>query len=212
MRRFAVNPRHASRGRREGAGATRPSGDATPQRRRAVSPDRGASPMFRGDRAIGTPVDFSDFDPRLLRLTYASRAVEGLTRADLHAIAAEAQRRNRKLGITGLLLYVDSDFLQVLEGPGAAVERLYEMIEKDPRNKWVTRLSTERILRRAFEDWSMGCFEVGLDEMDEELFFVIDGDAPKVRPRFNGDFTVFLEQFYERNRARGKLPDFARAV
>jgi hypothetical protein len=160
-------------------------------------------------------VALSDIDPRLLRLTYASRAADGLSRDDLSAIAREAQSRNRRLSITGLLLYVDGDFLQVLEGPGSAVEQLFELIEKDPRNKWVTRLSTERILRRAFEDWSMGCFEVGLDEIVEgadEAFFVIDGEAPRVRPRFTGEFTVFLDQFYARNKARGKLPEFARAL
>jgi hypothetical protein len=156
-------------------------------------------------------VDLSDLDPRLLRLTYASRAVDGLTGADLRAIATEAQGRNRKLGVTGLLLYVDGDFLQVLEGPGAAVERIYELIETDPRNKWVTRLSTERILRRAFEGWSMGCFEVGLEQIDQDAFFLLDDEGPKVRPRFTGDFTVFLEQFYARNRARGTLPEFAQA-
>mgnify|MGYP006272522603 CR=1 FL=1 len=160
-------------------------------------------------------MELSDLDPRLLRLTYASRAAEGLSRADLSRIAREAQRRNATLGVTGLLLYVDGDFLQVLEGPGAAVERLYEMIEKDPRNKWVTRLSTERVLRRAFEDWSMGCFEIGLEAIageGEEAFFVIDEQTPRIRPRFTGDFSVFLEQFYARNRARGTLPDFARAL
>ena len=160
-------------------------------------------------------MELSDLDPRLLRLTYASRAAEGLSCADLSAIAREAQSRNAMLGVTGLLLYVDGDFLQVLEGPGGAVERLYEMIEKDARNKWVTRLSTERVLRRAFEDWSMGCFEIGLEEIaleGEEAFFVIDEETPRIRPRFSGEFTVFLEQFYARNRARGKLPEFARAL
>ena len=101
-------------------------------------------------------MDLSDFDPRLLRLTYASRAAEWLSRQDLREIARAAQARNRKLGVTGLLLYVEGDFLQVLEGPAGAVERLYETIENDPRNKWVTRLSTERILRRAFEEWALG--------------------------------------------------------
>jgi hypothetical protein len=156
------------------------------------------------------PVDLSDLDPRLLRLTYASRAADGLTQADLRAIATEAQSRNRALGVTGLLLYVDGDFLQVLEGPGSAVERIYELIESDPRNRWITRLSTERILRRAFEDWSMGCFEVGLEQVDEDAFFLLDDGGPKVRPRFTGDFSIFLEQFYARNRAKGKLPEFAR--
>ncbi len=157
-------------------------------------------------------MDLSTLDPRLLRLTYASRAAEWLTRDDLRAIANSAQKRNRSMGLTGLLLYVDGDFLQVIEGPGAAVEKLYEMIEADPRNQWVTRLATERVLRRAFGDWSMGCFEIGMEQLEGDAFFILDTDAPRVRPRFSGDFTVFLEQFYARNRARGALADFARAM
>ena len=157
-------------------------------------------------------MDLSSLDPRLLRLTYASRAAEWLSRGDLRQIAETAQQRNRALGITGLLLYVEGDFLQVLEGPGSAVESVYAAIETDPRNKWVTRLSTERILRRAFEDWSMGCFEVGLEDIDGESFFILDSAEPRIRPRFTGDFSVFLEQFYARNRARMQLADFARAI
>jgi hypothetical protein len=157
-------------------------------------------------------LDLSSLDPRLLRLTYASRAAEWLSRDDLRQIAETAQARNRRLGLTGLLLYVEGDFLQVLEGPGTAVEQVYEQIEADTRNKWVTRLATERILRRAFEEWSMGCFEVGLDEVDGQSFFILDSDEPRIRPRVSGDFSVFLEQFYTRNRARMTVADFARAL
>lgn len=157
-------------------------------------------------------MDLSDLDPRLLRLTYASRAVEWLSRDDLRAIADSAQKRNRAMGLTGLLLYVGGDFLQIIEGPAQAVEELFEMIANDPRNKWVTRLATERVLRRAFADWSMGCFELGLEQLEGDHFFVLEQDTPRIRPRFSGDFTVFLEQFYDRNRKLGRAPDFAKAV
>jgi hypothetical protein len=157
-------------------------------------------------------VDLSTLDPRLLRLTYASRAVEWLAREDLRDIAASAQRRNRRLGLTGVLLYMNGEFLQVLEGPGPEVEQLFEMIENDPRNKWVTRLSTERVLRRAFGDWAMGCFELAPSALDRAAFIVSDADSDRLRPRFSGDFSVFLDQFYARNRTRGVTPDFAKAV
>ena len=156
-------------------------------------------------------MDLADLDPRLLRLTYASRAADWLTRDDLRAIAASAQRHNRAAGLTGLLLYVAGDFLQVIEGPPDAVEAVFERIETDERNEHVTRLATERILRRAFADWSMGCFEVGLEQLEGDAFFLLDTAAPRVRPRFSGDFSVFLSQFYARNRARGHIGDFAHA-
>lgn len=155
-------------------------------------------------------LELSNLDPRLLRLTYASRAADWVTRDDLRSIAQIAQKRNKERHVTGLLLFVEGDFLQVLEGPPSAVEEIYETIEADPRNKWVTRLAAERVLRRAFEDWSMGCFEVGLEALSgEDSFFVLNAAAPHVRPRFSGDFSVFLDQFYARNRARGRIDDFA---
>lgn len=156
-------------------------------------------------------MDLSDLDPRLLRLTYASRAAEGLDRAALGDIARKAQANNARRGITGLLLHVDGDFLQILEGPGAAIEGMFETIERDPRNRWVTRLATERILRRAFADWSMGCFEIGPEALAGDAFFRFDAEGPRVRPRFTGDFSIFLHQFYARNRARGLVPEFAPA-
>jgi hypothetical protein len=157
-------------------------------------------------------LDLTDLDPRLLRLTYASRAADWLTRADLRDIARTAQTRNRALGVTGLLLHVDGDFLQILEGPAGQVEGLFERIEADPRNRWVTRLATERVLRRAFEDWAMGCFDIDAGSLDDDPFIAFEADPPRLRPRFNGDFSVFLDQFYARNRLRGRAEEFASAV
>lgn len=157
-------------------------------------------------------MDLSTLDPRLLRLTYASRAVEWLSREDLRDIAASAQKRNRALGLTGVLLYVRGEFLQILEGHAEAVEQLFEMIENDPRNRWVTRLATERVLRRAFAEWSMGCFELDPDDIGEDFFITHDAGNRRLRPRFSGDFSVFLDQFYARNLPRGVAPEFARAV
>jgi hypothetical protein len=157
-------------------------------------------------------VDLLDLDPRLLRLTYASRASWPLSREDLSQLAQQARRRNRRLHVTGLLLYMDREFLQVLEGPAAAVEAVFDSIERDPRNMWVTRLSAERVLRRAFGQWAMGCFELRPQTGVEPVLEPCDGgDAPpRVRPRSAGDFSVFLDQFYARNRARGGAPGFAR--
>ncbi len=157
-------------------------------------------------------MELSDLDPRLLRLTYASRAAEWLSRADLRDIARSAQARNRARGVTGLLLHVDGDFLQILEGAAADVEALFERIEQDPRNRWVTRLATERVLRRAFEDWSMGCFDLDAASLDGDPFIAFNADPPRLRPRFKGDFSVFLEQFYARNRMRGRAEEFVSAM
>ena len=45
----------------------------------------------------------------------------------------EARERNQQLGVTGLLLYKDGDFIQLLEGDKATVKALFQdSIRKDP--------------------------------------------------------------------------------
>jgi hypothetical protein len=70
------------------------------------------------------------------------------------------------LGITGLLLYRDGDFLQVLEGDAEAVEKIYDDILKDPRHTGVIRVLKQEIEEREFSDWKMGF--INLDEVNPD--------------------------------------------
>ncbi|MEP7187723.1 MAG: BLUF domain-containing protein, partial [Roseiflexaceae bacterium] len=58
-------------------------------------------------------------------LSYASVAVTPFTSAALQALLLTSRRNNMQLGITGMLLYKDGEFMQVLEGEQAAVQALY---------------------------------------------------------------------------------------
>jgi hypothetical protein len=68
----------------------------------------------------------------------------------------QSREKNTRLGITGLLLYKDGAFMQVLEGEDLCVENLYSTIEKDPRHRACTLLRWEVIKERCFPAWSMG--------------------------------------------------------
>ncbi len=140
-------------------------------------------------------------DQRLMRLVYVSVASRPMGRADLVEIGQTARRKNLANKITGLLLYVEGEFFQVIEGPADHVERLFGSIEQDPRNRWVTPLLRERPFFRIFKNWSMGCFDLPFDELPRDLFFRADWE--QVRLRVNGDrrhaFYRFLERFYEAN-------------
>ena len=52
-------------------------------------------------------------------------------------------------------LFSDTNFSQVLEGPRAEVERLYETFNHDPRHKDLLLLLSEPLAARQFPDWSM---------------------------------------------------------
>jgi hypothetical protein len=92
----------------------------------------------------------------LIHLIYASAATTRLTAHDLDQLLQRSRDNNAQLGLTGMLLYADGSFFQVLEGPADVVSGLYQKIECDPRHAQVTRIISEPIPRRFFSEWSMG--------------------------------------------------------
>jgi hypothetical protein len=92
----------------------------------------------------------------LLRLVYVSVAAPGLTAADLAAIAACSAERNRKAGLTGLLLYRGESFVGVLEGRSRVLFARMERIATDPRHARLDIRFEAPVADRRFETWSFG--------------------------------------------------------
>ncbi len=92
----------------------------------------------------------------LVRLLYASRAVEPLSPEVIDDILASSRKGNPALGITGLLCHSGDIFMQVLEGGRDAVSALYNRISSDPRHRDVIILQYEEITDRRFAGWTMG--------------------------------------------------------
>lgn len=86
----------------------------------------------------------------LHRVVYMSTAV-GVLRADeLDRIYLRAKSANTGAGITGLMLFYEGVFLQVLEGPAAGVTSLLEKIRRDRRHSGVTILESGPVTQRSF--------------------------------------------------------------
>ena len=93
----------------------------------------------------------------LFRLVYASRSLvpEDRVPDELPRILEVARRRNAEQDITGALLFSADGFVQVLEGPMAAVEQTFERIQCDPRHAAVVVLEAGPVAARGFAGWSM---------------------------------------------------------
>lgn len=89
-------------------------------------------------------------------LVYISDAVDGLDDKDLEGILFSSRKNNAAVAVTGMLLSKGGEFMQVLEGDEAAVERLYRKISADPRHENCTVLSRKMNPERLFADWTMG--------------------------------------------------------
>ena len=87
---------------------------------------------------------------------YVSTASETWDQDGLKALLARCRSRNAAAGVTGLLLYRDGVFMQVLEGEEEAVRALYRRIAHDPRHHDVTNIWVAHAPQRRFPDWSMG--------------------------------------------------------
>ena len=96
---------------------------------------------------------------------YASAATRQFEAVELTSLLRSARQHNEGAGLTGVLLYTEGSFFQVLEGVPDAVEALYARIELDKRHDQVTKIVAEAIPGRSFADWTMGFSQVSREEL-----------------------------------------------
>lgn len=92
----------------------------------------------------------------LISITYVSAAVEAMTDDGVAAILVKSRANNRRLGLTGALLYHGGRFIQMLEGPEDEVRARFAVIATDPRHRSVQVVKETEISERQFPEWTMG--------------------------------------------------------
>ncbi|TGE22730.1 BLUF domain-containing protein [Hymenobacter metallicola] len=105
----------------------------------------------------------------IYQIVYRSQAVHPLSTDALHELLVQSQQYNAHHQITGLLLYSAGRFVQVLEGPEAAVRVLYARIQADTRHWQVVTVGEGPEPVRRFAEWTMGFGQVALPEVASVL-------------------------------------------
>lgn len=90
------------------------------------------------------------------QLAYSSIAGQLLTEDQLSDLLSTAMIFNTLNNVTGVLLYHERIFFQVLEGDKETVEKLYKKISADLRHKDLQLHWTTHTEERIFDEWSMG--------------------------------------------------------
>lgn len=103
----------------------------------------------------------------LVRIFYVSEISPGCTELDVQVLLGQAQVRNRRLDITGMLAKSDGHFCQVLEGRPGAIDQLMDRVRRDRRHTRVRVLLEQPCDKRLFEGWAMGL--VVRDDMAPEM-------------------------------------------
>ena len=139
----------------------------------------------------------------LIHLVYISSTVRWPEPGELTELFRTSFLRNSERGITGLLLYRNATFLQLLEGEASSVRSLYADIERDERHTGIIKLVDEPIGQREFESWS-GSFEHDDVPLDTDVPGFVD---------FFADPSLVLNRVSDpKSRTMRLLLNFARAV
>jgi len=119
----------------------------------------------------------------IYRLIYKSKATVRVDLEVIMSIARQSQRRNEKLGITGILLATTSHFFQVLEGEQEPLNWVYSRIMQDPRHSKLVIVSYGIVPGRRYEKWAMK--GVGLmsypDDLSRQLLAKYGSEGEGVR-------------------------------
>ena len=122
----------------------------------------------------------------MLQLLYVSHASHDMTDEELHEMLEQARKKNKTLDITGILLFHNSYFMQLLEGPDEHVASLYDTIRQDPRHRDVQLIGKYSINNRSFNEWNMAYRKLTENEVRHQkgfsdIFHRRDGSAELLR-------------------------------
>jgi hypothetical protein len=92
---------------------------------------------------------------KLTSVTYTSLARLDLQASDLEDIHRTAREVNALEGITGLLVFNGTHFLQIVEGSETAIDELVERLRRDQRHTGFEIRDQRKVEERSFPDWSM---------------------------------------------------------
>ncbi|MEL7128925.1 MAG: BLUF domain-containing protein [Pseudomonadota bacterium] len=135
------------------------------------------------------------------QLVYRSRSVSEVTPDALNNLLSTARRNNAASSITGLLLYGDGRFIQVLEGGSDDVDQLFMRIQNDQRHYDVEIVYTGYSDARAYRDWQMACRPIWYRAHMPDIFVLAEhvlDRQPRVEPI---DVGQLMKTFY-----KGSIP------
>ncbi len=108
-----------------------------------------------------------------------------MNKIELTKILDVSRKNNDPLLITGLLVYFEGTFVQVLEGNTKDVDLIFSKILKDQRHRNVTLLNEEMIDQREFGKWEMAFRFLTEDEVMKSKGYI---------PLESVDFDSFVKE------------------
>ncbi len=132
----------------------------------------------------------------LRSIVFFSTAAVPMSPGDLAALGRECAEVDSHVGITGMLLHKNGDFLQVMEGSKSVICDMFAKVSADPRHTNIRKICDRAITRREFAGQA-----VSFKNLDE-----LPPGSPYLSPfsyeafRDDPDLAVLILAFFFRNR------------
>lgn len=92
----------------------------------------------------------------MFQLIYVSQATSSIQLDEIENILEASRANNQVEQVTGMLMYKDRLFVQILEGEKDHVFSVYDRVKNDTRHQGVQIIEESEVPKRQFDQWIMG--------------------------------------------------------
>lgn len=107
-------------------------------------------------------------------IVYLSTPTVPFSDEDLTDLLVKSRDNNMKRNVSGMLLFLNDLFIQVLEGEDDEVDDLYNHIARDSRHHKLTKIYDQPIEERLFDVWAMAFDKMSSEELMEAGYFTLE--------------------------------------
>lgn len=140
-------------------------------------------------------------------IVYTSTARIPVDISVIKDILSISTRNNEQSEISGILVYLDGTFLQVLEGPETFINDTFDRIKSDDRHHNIVVLSEEYIEEREFPKWFMAFRETNQGEAKDLIGYKNLDELKRLCETQTGVAKSLVKSFYRLNKDTSVMYD-----
>jgi hypothetical protein len=129
-------------------------------------------------------------------ISYVSSVNPNLTEDDIHELLKYTRNRNNDIGITGILLFSDGNFFQVLEGKKSLIKSLLLRIIEDERHNNVMIIFEKEVYQTKFDEYQSDFISLDSCFQSENIELYLS-QIEKLNPKIQSSVRYILNNFAE---------------
>ncbi|WP_109438734.1 MULTISPECIES: BLUF domain-containing protein [Aquimarina] len=102
-------------------------------------------------------------------ISYVSTVNPDISNSDISELMDYVSSHNNAINITGILIYSEGNFFQILEGKEELVKMMFERIKKDSRHYNIIKMLDKEIKKTSFTEYHSSFTVISNGSSQEEL-------------------------------------------